>query len=95
MSSGETVVQIIRDHKLATLVGEPSGGTNGNIAEELLPGGWVMHFTGMRVPLADRTSLHGRGIQPDHVVHPTAAGVRAGRDEILDAAVALATHAKP
>jgi hypothetical protein len=89
-SYGETILQIIHDNHLATLVGESSGGTNGNIAEASLPGGFTMHFTGIRVPLSDGTAIQGKGIVPDHVVHPTLQGVRAGRDEILMAAVALA-----
>jgi hypothetical protein len=89
-SYGETILQIVHDHQLATLVGEPSGGTNGNIAEAILPAGFIMHFTGMRVALSDGTAIQGRGITPDHVVHPTLQGVRAGRDEVLMAAVELA-----
>lgn len=89
-SVGETILQMVRDHHLATLVGEPSGGTNGNIAEAILPAGFVLHFTGMRVPLADGTAIQGRGITPDRVVHPTLEGVRAGRDEVLAAAIELA-----
>ena len=88
-SYGETILQNIRDNHLATLVGEPSGGTNGNIAEAILPGGFIMHFTAMRVQLPDGTAIQGKGITPDHPVHPTIQGVRAGRDEVLMAAVAL------
>jgi C-terminal processing protease CtpA/Prc len=89
-SYGETILQNIRDNHLATLVGESSGGTNGNIAEALLPGGFIMHFTAMRVQLPDGTAIQGKGIIPDHLVHPTLQGVRAGRDEVLMAAVAFA-----
>jgi hypothetical protein len=89
-SYGETLLQMVRDHQLATLVGEPSGGTNGNIAEAILPGGFIMHFTGMRVPLSDGTAIQGKGIIPEHVVHPTLQGIREGRDDVLMAAVALA-----
>ncbi len=89
-SAAETFVQIVHDHHLGTLIGEPSGGTNGNSIEARLPGGFVMHFTGMRVPLPDGTALQGRGIAPDQLVHPTLEGVRAGRDEILGAAIDFA-----
>ena len=34
-------------------------------------------------------TVHGHGFTPDHVVHPTLAVVRAGRDEILAAALTL------
>jgi C-terminal processing protease CtpA/Prc len=82
---------MIHDNHVATTVGEPTGGTNGNIAEAILPGGFIMHFTGMRVPLSDGTAIQGKGIAPDHIVHPTLEGVRAGHDEVLMAAVALAS----
>jgi hypothetical protein len=52
-----------------------------------------MRFTGMRTLLADGTLLHGHGIEPHELVQPTLAGIRAGRDEILEAAVALARRA--
>jgi hypothetical protein len=90
MSRGETFVQIVHDNHLAILIGEPSGGTNGNIAEAILPGGFTMRFTAMRVPLADGTAIQGKGIVPDRVIHPTLEGMRTGRDEILAAALAFA-----
>ena len=89
-SFGETILQMIHDNHLATEDKKPSGGTNGNIAEAILPGGFVLHFTGMRVPLSDGTAIQGNGFVPDHLVHPTLQGVRAGRDDVLMAAVALA-----
>lgn len=91
-SAAETFLQIIHDNHLAVLVGETSSGTNGNPKIVSLPGGFSMRFTGMRVPLADGTALQGRGIVPDEVVHPTLEGVRAGRDEILEAAMGLASR---
>ncbi len=92
VSAAETVLQIIHDNHLAMLVGEASAGTNGNVNVVSLPAGFSMRFTGMRIPLQDGTALQGRGIVPDHVVHPTLEGVRAGRDEILDAALQLASQ---
>jgi Peptidase family S41 len=91
-SAAETVLQIVKDNRLAILVGESSAGANGNVTLASLPGGFSMRFTGMRVPLADGTALQGRGIAPDHIVRPTLEGMRAGRDEILEAALALASR---
>ena len=31
----------------------------------------------------------GRGIEPDVMVHPSVAGIRAGRDEVLEKAVEM------
>lgn len=89
-SAAETILQTIRDNHLATLVGETSAGTNGNEITVDVPGGFSVRFTGMRVALADGRALQGIGIVPDQVVHPTLEGVRAGRDEVLEAAIATA-----
>lgn len=88
-SAAETFLQIVQENRLAVLVGETSSGTNGNARAVALPGGFSMRFTGMRVPRADGTAVQGRGIVPDEVVHPTLEGVRAGRDEVLEASIEL------
>lgn len=85
VSAAETVLQMIRDNKLATFVGEPTGGTNGDVITFGVPGGYSVRFTGMHVSAANGTIIHGRGIVPDRLVRPTLAGVRSGRDEILEA----------
>jgi len=89
-SAVETIVQMLRDHKLAFLVGEPSAGTNGNTDIFQVPGGFDVRFTSWRVSNPDGTTIQGHGITPDQVVHPTEDGLRAGRDEILDAGIAAA-----
>lgn len=89
-SAVETMLQMIRDAKLAYLVGETSGGTNGNTNSFTVPGGFEVRFTGMRVGGPDGTTIQGHGITPDKVVRPTLEGVRARRDEILEAGVAEA-----
>jgi hypothetical protein len=49
-------------------------------------------FTGEEVRHVDGRQLQRVGIQPDVVVRPTLAGVRAGKDEVLERALAyLAT----
>jgi hypothetical protein len=88
-SAPETLLQIVREHELGTIVGEPTGGTNGDINTFLTPGGFTVRFTGLRVQFPDGSTVHGHGIIPDHIVHPTLAAIVVGEDEILDAAVAL------
>jgi hypothetical protein len=90
VSAAETFLQVVQDNHLATLIGETSAGTNGNVQTVPLPGGFSMRFTGMRVPRPDGTALQGHGVVPDQIVHPTLDGIRSGHDEILDAALALA-----
>ena len=91
-SSPESMIQIVRNGKLGLLVGEPTGGTNGNANRFEVAGGFTVRFTGMRAVMDDGRVVQGHGFQPDIVVHPTVEGVRAGRDEILDAAIGAATR---
>jgi C-terminal processing protease CtpA/Prc len=81
---------MVRDHHLATLVGEPTAGTNGDVNSFVVPGGFEVRFTGLRTSAVDGSTVQGHGIIPDRIVHPTLGGIRAGRDEILEAAVRLA-----
>jgi hypothetical protein len=89
-STVETTLAMIRDHHLGLLVGEPTAGTSGLISHVAIPGGYVIRFTAIRMVDAAGATLHGRGIAPDVVVHPTLEGVRAGRDEVLEAGLAAA-----
>lgn len=89
-SYGETLSQMIRDHKLAVFVGETTGGTNGNVNTFVVPGDFTVRFTGLRADGPGGETIQGRGITPGTVVRPTLAGVRASRDEQLEAAVAEA-----
>ena len=94
-SADETVLQIIHDHQLGLLVGETSAGTNGNDSTFRVPGGYEVRFTAMRVANRDGTTIQGRGITPHKVVHPTLEGIRAGRDELLEAALTAAQQLAP
>lgn len=71
----------------ARFVGGPTSGANGEITSISLPGGITVGFTGQEVVWPDGTRLQRRGLQPDVVARPTIAGIRAGRDEVLDRAV--------
>lgn len=79
---------------LALIVGGPTAGTGGDINWIVLPGGYSISFTGMRLLAEDRSRFLGVGIKPDVPVEPTIAGIRAGRDEVLEKAMEIATSAK-
>ena len=49
VSYAETWMGIIEAYHLGTIVGEPTAGTNGNVASIMLPGGYSMSYTGMKV----------------------------------------------
>jgi len=83
----ETLMGIVENYKLGTIVGENSAGTNGNVTFFSLPGGYRIRFTGLRVLKHDGSQHHGIGIPPNVEVHRTIAGVADGRDEILERAI--------
>jgi hypothetical protein len=90
ISYAESVMGYVADRKLGTIVGSTTAGTNGNVATFVVPSGFVVAFTGMRVTGHDgRTPYHLVGVRPDIAVTPTLAALRAGRDEVLDRALAL------
>jgi hypothetical protein len=90
ISYAESVMGYVADRKLGTIVGSTTAGTNGNVATFTTPGGFRVGFTGMRVTRHDgRSAHHLVGVQPDVVALPTIAGLRAGRDEVLERGVAL------
>jgi len=73
----------------ATFIGSPTNGANGDVTMAILPGGITMSFTGHDVRHADGRQLQRVGIQPHILVRPTIAGIRAGRDEVLERAVSF------
>jgi len=74
-----------------TFVGSPTAGANGDITDVTLPGGMAVTFTGHEVRHADGRQLQRVGIRPHIPVRPTIAGLRAGRDEVLERALLLFT----
>jgi C-terminal processing protease CtpA/Prc len=84
---------IVEQYKLGELVGETTAGTNGNVNPFVVPGGYRISWTGMKVLKHDGSRHHGVGIRPTVPCSPTIAGVRAGRDEILEKGIAVVTQA--
>ncbi|HEX6812402.1 MAG TPA: S41 family peptidase [Planctomycetota bacterium] len=87
VSYAESVLGIIEAYKLGEIVGGTTAGTNGNVNPFDLPGGYSVSWTGMKVLKHDGSRHHGVGIAPTVPVAPTAAGIAAGRDEVLEKAV--------
>jgi C-terminal processing protease CtpA/Prc len=94
ISFAESVMGTIEAYKLADIVGEPTAGTNGNVAAFHVPGGFTLYWTGMRVLKHDGSRHHGVGILPTHPVQRTIKGVSERRDEILEKGLELARLAR-
>jgi C-terminal processing protease CtpA/Prc len=86
-SAAEHVCLLIKSAGPATIVGSPTSGANGGVTRTILPGGIVVNFSGQSVRHRDGTRLQRVGIVPDVEAHPTLAGVRAGRDDVLERAI--------
>ncbi len=90
VSSGETEMGIINHYNLATTVGEPTAGCNGNVNWIDLPCGYKVMWTGMKVLKHDGSQHHLIGFQPDYPIERTIQGVKDGKDEILEKALEIA-----
>lgn len=76
-----------------TFIGTTTAGANGDVTSYNLPGGIFVRFTGHDVRHADGRRLQRVGIQPDITIVPTLAGLRAGKDEVLDRAIRFVNDA--
>ena len=89
ISYAESFMGYIEGYDLATLVGQPTAGTNGNVNPFSLPGGYRISWTGMKVVKHDGSQHHGIGILPDVYVEKTIDGIINGKDEFLEKAIEL------
>ena len=70
------------------MMGEPTGGSTGQPLFFKLPGGGNARVCTKRDTYPDGRVFVGVGIQPNKLVHPTVEDFRAGRDTVLEAALA-------
>ena len=69
-------------------IGTATAGANGDVTRFPVPGGIWIGFTGHDVRHADGRQLQRVGLVPHVEFAPTRAGLKAGRDEVLERAVA-------
>lgn len=89
-SSAEYTSMAFRAVPGAIVVGSTTAGADGNVSTIRLPGGLGAAMSGLGVFYPDHTPTQQVGIVPDIVVRPTVEGIRAGRDEVLEAALKAA-----
>ena len=83
----ESILGIIEHYKLAELVGDTTGGCNGDIIKSQLLGGFSYIFTGLKVVKRNGTPHHLVGIRPTIPVNRTIEGIKEGKDEVLEKAI--------
>lgn len=89
ISYAESVMGYIKDLKLATIIGEPTAGANGDVNRVTLPGGYTFSFTGLKVTNHNGSQHFMKGIQPDVPMQRTAKGILNNEDELLAKAIEL------
>jgi C-terminal processing protease CtpA/Prc len=87
LSQAEYTCMFLDAAPRCVFIGSPTRGSDGNVTSVHIPGAMSMMFTGLGVFYPDGRPTQRVGIQPDILVRPTLAGLRAGRDELLDAAL--------
>jgi len=87
MSSAEYTGMALRAGPGAIVVGSTTAGADGNVSTVPLPGGLQSWISGIGVFYPDRKPTQRVGIVPDIEARPTIAGIREGRDEVLETAV--------
>ncbi len=94
MSQAEYTSMAFRVAPGAIVVGSATSGADGNVSHFDLPGGLNTMISGIGVFYPDKTPTQRIGIVPNVEVKPTLAGIRAGRDEVLEEALRqlLGTH---
>ncbi len=71
ISYAESVLLIVKHYNLATIVGQPSAGTNGDVNSIKLPNEFQLNFTGKKVTNLDGSRHFGVGVLPDVYVEKT------------------------
>jgi C-terminal processing protease CtpA/Prc len=86
-SQAEYTTMALRTAPGAIVLGSTTAGADGDVSQIPLPGGLRTMISGIGVFYPDKRPTQRVGIVPDIEVKPTIAGIRAGRDELLEAAI--------
>jgi C-terminal processing protease CtpA/Prc len=86
-SQAEYTAMALRAAPGAVVVGSTTAGADGDVSPIPMPGGQRAMISGIGVFYPDGRPTQRIGIVPDIVARPTIAGIRDGRDEVLEVAL--------
>jgi len=86
-SQAEYTTMAFRAAPGAIVLGSTTAGADGNVSPIPLPGGLRSMISGIGVFYPNKKPTQRIGILPDVEVKPTIAGIREGRDELIEEAV--------
>lgn len=91
-SRAEYTTMAFQSSPNVTVIGSTTAGADGDVSEIILPGGIKTMISGLDVLYPDGRQTQRLGVKIDIRVKPTITGVKAGRDELLEKAMALILH---
>jgi C-terminal processing protease CtpA/Prc len=86
-SQAEYTTMALRSSPNAIVLGSTTAGADGDVSRIPLPGGLNTMISGLGIFYPDGSPTQRVGIHVDVEVRPTIPGIRAGRDEVLEAAI--------
>jgi C-terminal processing protease CtpA/Prc len=92
ISWGESYMMFVDHYKLATIIGQPTAGTNGVINSFDLMGDYSVITTGMKTTKGDGTQHHAIGVNPSIKINRTIKGISEQKDEFLEKAIEIANQ---
>ena len=93
-SQAEYTTMCFQSSPNVTVIGSTTAGADGNVSQINLPGGISTMISGIGVYYPDGTETQRKGVKIDVPIKPTIAGVKAGRDELLEKAKAIINAGK-
>jgi hypothetical protein len=87
ISQAEYTAMALHSATNAIVVGSTTAGADGNVSNIPLPGGLSTMISGIGVFYPSHAPTQRIGIVPDIQAAPTIAGIKAGRDEVLETAI--------
>jgi C-terminal processing protease CtpA/Prc len=86
-SQAEYTAMAFHASRNTVIVGSTTAGADGNVSRFSLPGGLSTMISGIGVFYPDKAPTQRLGIIPNVNATPTIAGIRAGRDEVLESGI--------
>ena len=88
-SQAEYTTMAFQSAPNVTVIGSTTAGADGNVSGISLPGGISTAISGLGVYYPDGTVTQRKGVKIDLVIHPSIGGIKEGKDELLEKAIAI------
>jgi len=88
-SNAEYTVMSFHGGTNVTVIGSTTAGADGNVSHFVLPGNIHTSFSGIGIYYPNGAETQRVGVKIDVPIVPTIAGIKAGKDELLEKAIEL------